>query len=435
MAPTKAKKYVPLSVGTLVEILDNGEAIGRGKLTKVSNLDVLHGSRMPSGCYGVFVFQVYAGKDAPLCHLNLMDNDTTTLCCAMNTIIAWPKKNSTLRTIEWINRPKWITEDRLYVLACADLPLQKETYILRAMASLDPINVKSLDIPQTADHALFREWMRVEVLWNTIEHEAHVLYNSMRDITAKLGAGEMLDFFLDKAKLAHRNDAFQYELDKFKPSRREHERVGPTEKELKEFSQSLEQLLDQEGDLQIVASTEPVFDKRNVSIFYLDTCMEEKEIVSSMLRAIEGHVKQNDHVSCRLGAYFHYSHSCETPVCKDANMTIRSLLLTVFKKNQPTIAEAMVKPNEDTWLDTIQEGEWTMQDDGTPLTGGMERGHCYLYQILNMYTKKGDVVVQYGGDTSVLALLGSQMDRYFTIMEHNEAYLGKLWKIVEAQAA
>ncbi|KAI5061188.1 hypothetical protein GOP47_0023693, partial [Adiantum capillus-veneris] len=78
----------------------------------------------------------------------------------------------TLRTIEWTNRPKWITEDRLYVLACANLPPEKKTYILREMASSDPINVKSLDIPQTADHVSFRDWMRVEALWNTIEREA-----------------------------------------------------------------------------------------------------------------------------------------------------------------------------------------------------------------------------------------------------------------------
>ncbi|KAI5084185.1 hypothetical protein GOP47_0000354, partial [Adiantum capillus-veneris] len=96
MSPTKAKKDAPLArgkriVGSLVEIMNNGEAIGRGKITKVSNLDVLNGSRMPSGCYGVSVVQVYAGKDAPLRHLNPMDEDTKTLCCAVNTIVAWPK--------------------------------------------------------------------------------------------------------------------------------------------------------------------------------------------------------------------------------------------------------------------------------------------------------------------------------------------------------
>ncbi|KAI5066277.1 hypothetical protein GOP47_0001300 [Adiantum capillus-veneris] len=75
-----------------------------------------------------------------------------------------------------------------------------------------------------------------------------------------------------------------------------------------------------------------------------------------------------------------------------------------------------------------------MQEDGTPLRGGMERGHCYLYQMLNMYTKKGDVVVQYGGDTGVLALLGSHMGRYFTIMESSKTFLDELPKIMKAQA-
>ncbi|MCO5595756.1 hypothetical protein L7F22_049804 [Adiantum nelumboides] len=300
--------------------------------------------------------------------------------------------------------------------------------------------------------------------------------------------------------------------------KRKHEWLSPTEKELKGFSQSLEQMLDQEGDLRWWLALSQVlirsmFDKQNVSISYLDICIEEKEIVSSMLSGIEGRVKKDDRVCVRDGVWVaafvstsimflppnfpvhgipssttqewnnmdvshfgkvaHLSYPtaydngmfitvcipsqhrmvldvagatgwepaftivtvCTTPVFKDANMTIRSLLLTVLKKNQTTIAEAVVKPNEDTWLDTIQEGEWTMQDAGTPLRGGMEHGHCYLCQILNVYTKKRDVVVQYGGDIGVLALLGSQMDRYFTIMEHNEAYLGKFWKIVEAQAA
>ncbi|KAI5079271.1 hypothetical protein GOP47_0004750 [Adiantum capillus-veneris] len=112
-------------------------------------------------------------------------------------------------------------------------------------------------------------------------------------------------------------------------------------------------------------------------------------------------------------------------------MIIRSLLLTVFKKNEVPIAEVL-KPDEDTWLNTIQEGQWTMQEDGTPLRGGMERGHCYLYQILNMYTKKEDVVVQYGEDTCVLALLGSHMGRYFKIMGSSEAFLDELPKIMKA---
>ncbi|KAI5066276.1 hypothetical protein GOP47_0018900 [Adiantum capillus-veneris] len=221
------------------------------------------------------------------------------------------------------------------------------------MASSDPINVKSLDIPQTADHVSFRDWMRVEVLWNTIEREARFLYNNMRNITSKLGPGEILDSFLEEAKLTHRTEAFQYELGKFKSSgrgspdlkkaltdagqrclcrwltrppssdkvgqvsysrtgtpkdigkkpssselkKRKHDAVGPNEKELKEFSQSLEQLLDHhEGDQQMVASDDLVFDEQNVSICFLDTSMEENEIVGSMLACIEGQVKKDNRV-------------------------------------------------------------------------------------------------------------------------------------------
>ena len=89
MAPTKAKS----TLGAIVEFLSNGEAIGRGKVMKISNLDVLHNSRMPKGCFGVSVLQVYEGMDAPLPHLNQGDENTTTLRAAEGSIIAWPKED------------------------------------------------------------------------------------------------------------------------------------------------------------------------------------------------------------------------------------------------------------------------------------------------------------------------------------------------------
>ena len=54
----------------------------------------------------------------------------------------------TLRTIEWGTRPKWITEERLYALACADIRKEKKTFFLRAMASSDPGQIQTLNIPQ-----------------------------------------------------------------------------------------------------------------------------------------------------------------------------------------------------------------------------------------------------------------------------------------------
>ena len=89
MAPVKSRS----PIGSIVEFLYNGEAIGRGKITKISNLDVLHGSRMPKGCYGVLVIQVYGGKNVPLPHMNPMDNETTTLRDAIQTIVVWPKND------------------------------------------------------------------------------------------------------------------------------------------------------------------------------------------------------------------------------------------------------------------------------------------------------------------------------------------------------
>ena len=61
----------------------------------------------------------------------------------------------TLQTIEWSTRPKWVTEERLYGLACADLTPTKKTFFLRAMASSDPSNIKSISFPQTCTSNAF----------------------------------------------------------------------------------------------------------------------------------------------------------------------------------------------------------------------------------------------------------------------------------------
>ncbi len=148
----------------------------------------------------------------------------------------------TLRTIEWNTRPKWIQEERLYSLACADMPPHKKAYILRAMASSDPADVKSLDIPQTgivtnvtifhgmtnsktnvllvnfefhclaAENVPFRDWLRIEVFWCQLEREAMEIYRSIRSIHLKPTSGADLDSFLDNAKQEHRNKSFSYEI-------------------------------------------------------------------------------------------------------------------------------------------------------------------------------------------------------------------------------
>lgn len=53
-----------------------------------------------------------------------------------------------LRSIDWAKRPKWLTEERLYTLACADLSNKKKVFILRVLASCDVANMKSIDAPQ-----------------------------------------------------------------------------------------------------------------------------------------------------------------------------------------------------------------------------------------------------------------------------------------------
>lgn len=60
---------------------------------------------------------------------------------------------------------------------------------------------------------------------------------------------------------------------------------------------------------------------------------------------------------------------CKTPVCKEHEMSMRSLLVTVWKKIQPPRTVDISRPMEDTWFDTIEEHEWTLQENGQPLRG------------------------------------------------------------------
>ena len=89
MAPRK----VNVMLNANVEFIFNKKPIGRGKVVKVSNLDVLHGSKLPKVCYGAAVNSIYKGKDAPLPHPVPMEDDITSLKAALNTIVAWPKED------------------------------------------------------------------------------------------------------------------------------------------------------------------------------------------------------------------------------------------------------------------------------------------------------------------------------------------------------
>ena len=66
-----------------------------------------------------------------------------------------------------------------------------------------------------------------------------------------------------------------------------------------------------------------------------------------------------DHVSMAV---------CKVPMYKDANMTRRSLVISVWKKIEAPIDCDIPQPKEDTWFNTHVEEEWTMKD-GQPLRG------------------------------------------------------------------
>ena len=54
--------------------------------------------------------------------------------------------------------------------------------------------------------------------------------------------------------------------------------------------------------------------------------------------------------------------------------------------------------------------------------------------MLKVYTKKNDVVVQYGGNNGVFALVGSQMGRFMLVLEKDESFYGELPQILKAEA-
>ena len=63
-----------------------------------------------------------------------------------------------------------------------------------------------------ADHASFREWLRVEVLWSNIEIAGVELFKGHSQIHKQVGPGETFQDFMEAAKLVHRQEAFLYEI-------------------------------------------------------------------------------------------------------------------------------------------------------------------------------------------------------------------------------
>ena len=64
----------------------------------------------------------------------------------------------------------------------------------------------------------------------------------------------------------------------------------------------------------------------------------------------------------------------------------------------------------------------------------MDRGPYFLYRLLKQYTKRNDVVVQYGGDNGVFSLVGSQMDQFMLILDKDASFCEELPKILQENA-
>ena len=48
--------------------------------------------------------------------------------------------------IQWDNKPKWLIDDRIYSLACADLPNEKKSAVLKSLTSNDVGLVKEMKL-------------------------------------------------------------------------------------------------------------------------------------------------------------------------------------------------------------------------------------------------------------------------------------------------
>ena len=63
-----------------------------------------------------------------------------------------------------------------------------------------------------ADHAAFRNWICIEVLWLTIERHGNAQYKSAGQIHKHVGPGESFEDFMEATKQVHKQEAFSYKL-------------------------------------------------------------------------------------------------------------------------------------------------------------------------------------------------------------------------------
>ena len=67
-----------------------GKIVGEGVLKIKGPKAQLHGSLLPSGCYGIQVANVLETEPIPLFHLLPSDENIITLQQATGSIVAWP---------------------------------------------------------------------------------------------------------------------------------------------------------------------------------------------------------------------------------------------------------------------------------------------------------------------------------------------------------
>lgn len=79
-------------IGQAVDLLDGGEVVAKANITVTDPDGLLHGTRLPAGCYGVSVVlvlrrDIYLPYPQPNADMNILGD-------ALGSYIAWPRTST-----------------------------------------------------------------------------------------------------------------------------------------------------------------------------------------------------------------------------------------------------------------------------------------------------------------------------------------------------
>ncbi|KAI5065344.1 hypothetical protein GOP47_0020039 [Adiantum capillus-veneris] len=120
-----------------------------------------------------------------------------------------------LMDIDWSRRPKWLTDDRIYSLACADLPVDHHSNVLRALVSDDPTTLYPSLKSALNDHSVFRTWLRRETWWNRLVNEATRQYALLKK-SCRLPENDTLETTIREWQSRYSGTLYEVECERLK---------------------------------------------------------------------------------------------------------------------------------------------------------------------------------------------------------------------------